>query len=157
MRFPSGSFSFLPKSHCFSQPDPQALDLNCFAASSLRLSPHYGILHHLIHHAHQLITDGFGLRLSIIKGGSLNAIVEFDLRLSSGRTDAEPCAVVHIIVKNIGLRKTCLLYFARRNLCDRVLLVVTDRSYLVTAKCLRRVLAEVLHNFLDLRKSLNSF
>ena len=47
-------------------------------------------------------------RLSIIKGGSLNAIVEFDLRLGSGRTDAEPCAVVHIIVKNIGLRKTGL-------------------------------------------------
>ena len=81
---------------------------------------------------------------------------EFDLRLGSGRTDTEPCAVIHIVVENIGLRKTCLLYFARRDICDRVLLVIADRSYLVAAKRLRRIRAEVLHELLDLRKSLNA-
>ena len=51
-------------------------------------------LHHLIYHGHHSRAQRFRLGVGILHGAALDTIVELNLRLCSGRSHTDPCAVV---------------------------------------------------------------
>ena len=88
---------------------------------------------HLIHHRHHGLAQRGCLGLSIFQGPALDAVVEFDLRLGAGRSHADPCAVVHIVVQHVGCRKSGGLHLSGLHIPDGVQLVVPCGQYLVAA------------------------
>ena len=59
-------------------------------------------LQHLIHNRHQRLAQSGGLSVRILQGAALDSVVELDLGLCAGRSHADPCAVVQIVVQNVG-------------------------------------------------------
>ena len=97
-----------------------------------------------------------GFFICICKRSSLNTVVEFNLRLCSGRTNAYPCIICQFIVQNVGVRKSCRFHCACCHICDRVCLVISYSNYFVSCKFCRRILTQGIHDLLDLLKSFDS-
>ena len=113
---------------------------------------------HGINHFKNSLAHCIGFLVCICKRCSLNAIIEFNLRLCSGRSYAQPCIIGKIIVENIGIRKSCRLLLTCCKICDLIQLVVTCRqSPYSPAISAGGFCTKCFHDLLDLCQTFNSF
>ena len=109
-----------------------------------------------VDHIQNFLSEFFRFCICILQGGSFHAIIEFHLRLCSGRTNTQPCIVGHIEIQNVGLWKPCRFHLFGLQIGDGVFLVITEGGYLVIANLCRRILSQGIHNLLDLCQPFDS-
>ena len=114
------------------------------------------ILHHPVDHREDFFPHIGRFRVGILQRSSLYAVIEFDFRFCTGRSYAQPCVVCQIVIKDVGIRKTCSGHFSRLHIFDLVGLVVPCFQHFISCDLCRRIFTQRLQNLLDLCKSLDS-